>query len=199
MRRLHDQPHVRGVWETHYVTPLAHFRNMPGQQLPCGPVSDDGSYYYLEALPREGGAAVTFFAENHCAEKILRGFGRPLLPIFDPFVRSRAARRAPVDPRSDMIGLNADLYDAIHMLCLAFGFMPKNGISRTLESLRTEPDRKVERHEIVRFAQALARYENLNPLSLAIDSLRRANARLREFPFIFLRARLRHEHLPDCL
>ncbi len=197
MRRLHDQPYVRSVWETHYVEPLVHFRSLPGQVLPCGPVCDGASYYYLEALPREGGTAVTFIAERRYAEKILQHFGTPPLPVFDPLVRARPVGRTSRNPRAEMVGLNADIYDAIHMLCLASGSPPKNGVTRTLELLRAEPGRQIQRYEIVRFAQAVAQRGDTRPLTQAVRSLVRKEVRLHAFPFIFLRARLRYERLPE--
>lgn len=172
---------------------------MRHRTLPCGPLSPGDSYYYLEALPREGGHALTFVAERLCAEKLLCRSGRHALPVFNPLHRPGSNRSAEPDPRSCMIGVNADLYDAIHMMCVVRGEIPRNGITRTLESLRGNPGAPVQKHEIVRFVQALAQGNDGHPLSLAIDRLRKVIPGLREFPFTYLRARLARENLTACL
>ncbi len=195
MRQLSGRHHVPCVWETHYVTPLAHFRNLRHRTLPCGPLQPSDTYYLLEALPREGGRAITFVAERRYAEKLLIRGGKFPLPVFNPLYRSYAKHSTERDPRSCMSGLNADLYDAIHMLCIVRGDMPRNGITRTLESLRANPEASVKSHEIVRFAHALEQGSNESPLSLAIDRLRKAIPGLRDFPFKFLRVRMLHENL----
>jgi hypothetical protein len=199
MRQLSGRQHVACVWETHYVTPLAHFRNLRHRMLPCGPLQPSDSYYLLEALPREGGRAVTFVAERRCAEKLLCRGGRLPLPIFNPLYRSCPNSGGDRDPRACMTGLNADLYDAIHMLCIVRGEMPRNGITRTLETLRSNPEAPVKKHEIVRFAHALEQGDDESPLSHAIERLRKAIPGLREFPFKFLRVRLLHENLAAAL
>jgi hypothetical protein len=199
MRQMSGRPHVACVWETHYVTPLAHFRNLRHQALPCGPLQANDSYYVLEALPREGGSSVTFVAERRHAEKLLTRGGRFPLPIFNPLYRSCPNRGTERDPRAGMTGLNADLYDAIHMLCIVSGNMPRNGITRTLETLRANPEAPVKKHEIVRFAHALEQGNEGRPLSHAIDRLRKAIPGVREFPFTFLRSRLLRENLAACL
>lgn len=199
MRHSGSRYDVPCVWETHYVTPLAHFRSLCHQTLPCGPLAPNESYYILEALPRGGGSAVTFVAERRWAEKLLARAGRLPLPVFNPLTRTRVKKTVQVDPRSSMTGLNADLYDAIHMLWVVCGVMPRNGITQTLESLRRNPEARVKKHEIVRFAQALTQVSGGHPFSHAIDRLRKMIPGLREFPFRFLRVRMLLEDLPACL
>ncbi len=190
--------HVPCIWETHHVTPLVHLRILNQMPLPCGPISTRGSYYHLEATPRAGGSAITLVFERHCAEKLLRRLGRDLLPVFDPTAQSlESAGTAPLS-RLRIGALNADLFDAIHMLCIVRRAVPRNGVTRTLAALRRNPDTPVQRHEIVRFAQALAN-DGGRSLSQAIDLLRKANPRLREFSFEFLRARMIREGLPIYL
>lgn len=189
--------HVPCIWETHHVTPLVHLRKLNQKPLSCGPISARGSYYHLEAMPRTGGSAFTLVSERRCAEKLLRRLGRDPLPVFDPIAQSLASAGAAPASRSRMSALNADLFDAIHMLCIVRGAVPRNGVTRTLAALRRNPDALVQRHEIVRFAQAL---ENSgHSLTQAIDLLRKSNPRLREFTFESLRARMIREGLPIYL
>ncbi|WP_161782963.1 hypothetical protein [Paraburkholderia nodosa] len=179
------------------MTPLVHLRKLNQKPLSCGPIPARGSYYHLEAMPRTGGSAITLVSERHCAEKLLRRLGRDPLPVFDPIAQSLAnAGAAPVS-RLRMSALNADLFDAIHMLCIVRGAVPRNGVTRTLAALRRNPDALVQRHEIVRFAQALE--NGGQSLMQAIDLLRKSNPRLREFTFDFLRARMIREGLPIYL
>lgn len=198
MRPVRGRFHVPCIWETHHVTPLVHLRKLNQKPLSCGPVSTRGSYYYLEATPRTGGTAITLVSERRCAEKLLRRLGRDPLPVFDPIAQSLANVGAAPVSRLRMSALNADLFDAIHMLCIVRGAVPRNGMTRTLATLRRNPDAPVQRHEIVRFAQALENGGG-HSLSQAIDLLRKANPRLRDFSFEFLRARMIREGLPVCL
>lgn len=190
--------HVPCIWETHHVTPLVHLRKLNQKPLPCGPIPARGSYYHLEATPRAGGCAITLISERHCAEKLLRRLGRDPLPVFDPIAQSPGSTGAAVTSRLRLGALNADLFEAIHMLCIVRGAVPRNGVTRTLAALRRNPDAPVQRHEIVRFAQALEN-GNGHSLSQAIDLLRKTNPRLREFSFEFLRARMTREGLPVYL
>ncbi|MEM5404347.1 hypothetical protein [Paraburkholderia unamae] len=96
-----------------------------------------------------------------------------------------------------MSALNADLFDAIHILCIVRAAVPRNGVTRTQAALRRNPDALVQRHEIVRFAQALE--SGGHSLTQAIVLLRKSNPRLREFTFEFLRARMIREGLPIYL
>ncbi|TDG04872.1 hypothetical protein E1N52_27225 [Paraburkholderia guartelaensis] len=179
------------------MTPLVHLRNLNQKPLPCGPISTRGSYYHLEAMPRIGGSAITLVSERHCAEKLLRRLGRDPLPVFDPIAQSLANAGAAIVSRLRMSALNADLFDAIHMLCIVRGSVPRNGVTRTLAALRRNPDTPVQRHEIIRLAQALE--SGGHSLTQAIDLLRKSNPRLREFTFEFLRARMMREGLPIYL
>ncbi|HEY4805525.1 MAG TPA: hypothetical protein VIH96_23175 [Paraburkholderia sp.] len=200
MNPVRGRFHVPCVWETHHVTPLVHLRKLNQQQtLPCGPISTRGSYYYLEAVPRAGGSAITLVFERHCAERLLHRLGRSPLPVFDPIAQPVSDGNARLAARLRMSELNADLFDAIHMLCIVRGAVPRNGVTRTLESLRRNPDAPVQRHEIVRFAQALEHGGSAHSLSQAIDVLRKGNPRLREFSFEFLRDRIIREGLPVYL
>jgi len=190
--------HVPCILETHHVTPLLHLRKLNQKPLPCGPVSTRGSYYYLEAMPRAGGSAITLVSERRCAEKLLRRLRRDPLPVFDPIAQSLANAGAVPVSRLHMGPLNADLFDAIHMLCIVRGAVPRNGVTRTLAALRRNPEALVQRHEIVRLAQALENGGG-HSLTQAIDLLRKSNPRLREFTFESLRARMIREGLATYL
>ncbi|SDE16096.1 hypothetical protein SAMN05421548_1352 [Paraburkholderia lycopersici] len=72
-------------------------------------------------------------------------------------------------------------------------------VTRTLESLGRNPDAAVQRHEIIRFAQAPENGGGARSLSQAIDLLRKENPRLQEFPFECLCARMIREGLPVYL
>ena len=194
MRPVRGHFHVPCILETHHVTPLLHLRKLNQKPLPCGPISTRGSYYYLEAMPRAGGSAITLVSERHCAEKLLRRLGRDSLPVFDPIAQSLANAGAVPVSRLRMGPLNADLFDAIHMLCIVRGAVPRNGVTRTLAALRRNPEALVQRHEIVRLAQALENGSG-HSLTQAIDLLRKSNPRLREFTFESLRARMIREGL----
>jgi hypothetical protein len=194
-----DEPNKRRIVGEYDLVPFAHVRLLEGQSFMgcCGPVTR--SYYHFEATPKSGGEVETFIAGYRCAERLLELIGHPKLLRFNPLTelggdgggngrgngRGGGNRDAEVkDPRKKMCPLNAELYDAIHLLCIAWGKVPGAPMRSTLHYLKKNPEKPTRDFSVIRFNDRfLGRDAQKRTLTEIINELRKKNPTLRQFAF----------------
>ncbi|CAG9250172.1 conserved hypothetical protein [Burkholderia diffusa] len=178
------------------LIPLAHVKLLNGQQLSgcCGPVQD--RYYHFEATLKAGGPSEAFVVGYDCAEQLLKLIGHPKLHLFNPLsaiggqggggggaVAAGAGGANVNNPKNLMGPLNAEMYDAIHLLCMAWNTTPKEPLRRMLEYLNNSPTQPTDDAYVVRFNRILGRDSKGRTLTQMIADLQTLNPTIRAFTF----------------
>ncbi|MBC8729451.1 hypothetical protein [Paraburkholderia sp. UCT2] len=197
------------------LVPVAQIKLLEGQMLKgcCGKVTN--RYYHFEATPKSGGEVETFVVGYHCAERLLELIDHPKLHLFNPLAALGGGDRGGgigiggngngrpktdvSDPRKLMCPLNAELYDAIHLLCMAWRTVPGAPLRRTLQFLKDRPGQPTNDSSVERFNRIVGADRKERTLTAMIDELRLQNPSLRHFAFPEMAAALTRSNVSSNL
>lgn len=175
------------------LSPIAHVKLLGDQSRNgcCGEITD--RYYHFEATPKIGGKAEAFIVGYDCAEQLLTLTGHAKLPLFNPLATAGAPGGAGgvangQNPAVTMCPVNRELYNAIHLLCIAWDSTPGQPLRSLLRRVTTNPGVPVGKFEVTGFNTIVGADHAQRTLTQIVQSLGNNNQALRPFAFTEMEA-----------
>lgn len=174
----------------YHIFPLAHIKLLSNQKRKCccGDALTD-SYYLFEYTPKTNNAkSDRFYAGLGCANKFLRLIKASPLLLFDPLTlfdlgsgnKNHSTTKQP--SAIDMMDpLNKELYNAIHLVCIAWDNDPYGLFKDILSFIRQCPNKRTKDWTVTAFNKAITNQGKT--LQGILAELRAEYPRLKEYSF----------------
>jgi hypothetical protein len=179
------------ILSSYNIKPIMYIRLLAGQKINgcCGPIKD--KYYLFEAVDKTNNKIENFSVGYDCGNQFLTLINHPSISLFNPFTSPRGQTGGGGGTNGNpvqMHGLNREFKDAIHILCSAWGYVPKGNMRLNLEYINNMPQRPTNASSIIKFNKTVGKDAKGRALSAIIADIRTKNPTLRNFSFPLMEA-----------
>jgi len=178
--------------KTYVIKPIAYVRLLPGQTKEncCGGHLSDVYYsfeYINKTISNDRGS---FNVGYDCGRQIfdLLKIDPHEYRLFDPLSQLRASSGGNGGsngnpPQRKLVGLNLEVYNAIHLICVAWNSPPYGKVAETLDYVRNPFNRPTQKWAVVMVNRIIEYDINHRTLSQIVDDLIAQGHRLKAFSF----------------
>jgi len=192
----------QSICKKYYIKPVIHSVLLNGQVKDgcCGPLSDE---YYTFGYKVRNSKEVEldyFNVGKSCAQSFLEIIRHSGLPIFNPLraapsIHGKDASGVNRSDRGTAAPINVELIQAINLLCISWGLIPKSTIADILDFTRKRPNiPNLMGVEIMN--KIISKDKQERTLRTMIDELRVKND-IREFRFDLINEHLNSKKLKN--
>jgi hypothetical protein len=176
----------KGLASAYVITPVAHTKLLPGQELKgcCGSIADECYSFSYQNNSNTTDTGL-FSVGHHCALDFLKLTGQSAPPCFNPLTSPSSSGRggtASVANSPPMCALNLEVYQAINLLTLDWG-PPKASLQAILTTIVSAPTSAVSNHHVMHLNNIIGKDHQGRKLAAIIGTLKAKHPNLRSFAF----------------